>query len=353
LLVLILCGSTAAFAASTNSATNVTQTGAQLNATDHLYFKYSDSLSNLATANQTGSKAASISASISGLSPGKTYYFESCSDTGCGPVQTFTTSAASPSPSPGPPPSPSPSPQPPPTGGPRWKPQQRLSWYWQLQGNVDNSKSVAAYDIDGFNNPASEVAALHAQGKKAICYIDVGTWENWRSDAGSFPASVKGSGNGWPGEAWLDIRQQSVLQPILDARFRMCQQKGFDAIEPDNMDGYTNSTGFPLTAAQQLAFNQWVAQDAHALGLAVFQKNDVDQTAQLQPYFDGMIDEQCNEYSECNTTQPYLTAGKPVLNAEYSKSPSSFCAADNAAGIMGAQFSLNLDGTTFNPCQTS
>lgn len=38
--------------------------------------------------------------------------------------------------------------------------------------------------------------------------------------------------------------------PIMRARFDMCQRKGFDAIEPDNMDSHTNQTGFPI---QQMA----------------------------------------------------------------------------------------------------
>ena len=44
------------------------------------------------------------------------------------------------------------------------------------------------------------MSALHALGKHVICYIDVGTAENFRPDYGSFPASVLGQRNGWPGE---------------------------------------------------------------------------------------------------------------------------------------------------------
>jgi len=230
-----------------------------------------------------------------------------------------------------------------------WVPPQNLSWYWQLQGTVDNRYGAAAYDIDGFDNGAAEVATLHAAGKHVICYIDVGTWENWRSDAAQYPSSVLGSSNGWPGEQWLDIRQPIVRQ-LMAARFQMCQQKGFDAIEPDNMDGYENSTGFPLTGQDQLSYDEWVAGEAHSLGLAVFQKNDPDQASALEPYFDGALDEQCNQYSECSSFAPYLHAGKPVLNAEYSVSASQFCASDNAAGIMGAVYSINLDGSAYTPC---
>ncbi len=231
-----------------------------------------------------------------------------------------------------------------------WTPPQQLTWYWQLTGKVNNDEAVAAYDIDGFENSAVEVATLHSQGKHVICYIDVGTAEKFRPDYSEFPKSVLGRGNGWPGERWLDIRQLSVLEPIMTARFQMCKEKGFDAVEPDNIEGYANKTGFPLTAAEQLRYNEWVADEVHSLGMAVVQKNDGEQTPELLAYFDGALSEQCNQYRECGDFQPYLAAGKPVLNAEYHLSTAKFCGADNAAGIMGARYNLALDGKRFEPC---
>ena len=101
----------------------------------------------------------------------------------------------------------------------------------------------------------------------------------------------------------------------MDARLDMCKQKGFDMVELDNVDGYSNKTGFPLTAADQLYFNDTLANDAHVRGLSVLQKNDVEQTASLLPYFDGTLNEQCNQYSECSALSAYVSAGKPVFNA--------------------------------------
>jgi hypothetical protein len=232
-----------------------------------------------------------------------------------------------------------------------WQPPQRLTWYWQLQGKIKNTQPVAVYDIDGFETSAAEVATLHAEGKHVICYIDVGTAENFRPDYSSFPESVLGAPDeGFPNERWLDIRQLGVLEPIMEKRFAMCREKRFDAVEPDNMEGYANASGFPLTASQQLTYNEWVASTVHSLGMAVLQKNDPEQASQLQALFDGALVEQCNQFHECASYEPYLQAGKPVLDAEYRLKTRKFCAADAALGIMGARLNIALNGHRFQHC---
>lgn len=230
---------------------------------------------------------------------------------------------ASPSPSPTPTTSPTPSPTPTttPTGSPvaLWTPTPGVAWQWEISSPLaasEISEPVQAFDIDGFDNTAQTVTAIHAAGKKAICYIDVGTAENFRSDYASIPKADEGKTNGWPGETWLNITDPA-LRPIMQSRIAMCALKGFDALEPDNMDGTENSTGFSISAAQQIAYDTWVAQTAHSVGLSVAQKNFVDQSQALQPSFDFVIDEQCVEYSECTDLSPYYSAGKAVLDVEY------------------------------------
>jgi len=231
-----------------------------------------------------------------------------------------------------------------------WQPPAQPTFYWQLQGKLKTSVEASIYDVDGFETSAAAVAGLHAQGRHVVCYIDVGTAENFRPDYSEFPASVLGNSNGWPGERWIDIRQLSVIGPIMTARFQMCHEKGFDAVEPDNMEAAFNDSGFPITPQEQLSYNEWVAETVHSLGMAVLQKNDAVQAGELEPFFDGVLSEQCNQYSECADFKPYLAAGKPVINAEYKLKTSRFCAADAAAGIVGARFNLKLNGKRFEPC---
>ena len=134
-----------------------------------------------------------------------------------------------------------------------WKPPLNTSWQIQLQGKLKTTVNARLYDIDLFDQPAGTVAALHAAGRKVACYFSAGSFEDWRPNAAKFPAAVKGGGNGWPGERWLDVRRLDILMPIMDTRLDLCKQKGFDSVDADNVDGYTNTTSFPLTGADQLA----------------------------------------------------------------------------------------------------
>jgi hypothetical protein len=236
------------------------------------------------------------------------------------------------------------------TAPPHWQPAVGLSWQWQLSGKLDLSVPAAVYDVDAVDTSAGTVAALHQAGRKAICYINAGASEDWRPDAGKFPATVLGAAlDGWAGERWLDIRRWDVLQPILAARFTACKQKGFDGVEPDNVDGYANDSGFPLSAADQLAYNRRIADLAHGLGLAVGLKNDVEQVAALVPAFDFAVNEECAAYAECSTLKPFIAAGKPVFHAEYDLNTTAFCPATTKLGFSSMRKRLSLNAWR-QPC---
>lgn len=198
-----------------------------------------------------------------------------------------------------------------------WKPATGSSWQIQYEGRIDTAMAVQVYDLDN-EVPKALVRSLHRAGHRVICYFSAGSWENWRTDAGRFPAAVLGARlDGWPGERWLDIRQRSVLKPIMKERIKQCDRKGFDAVDPDNVEGYQNHPGFPLTGRQQLAYNKMIARLAHKRGLAVGLKNDLGQIKKLHRHFDFAVNEQCVQYSECDRLRPFLRAGKPVFHVEY------------------------------------
>ena len=100
-------------------------------------------------------------------------------------------------------------------------------------------------------------------------------------------------------------------------RLDQCRDKGFDGVEPDNIDGYTNDTGFQLTYSDQLAYNRWLALEAHRRGLSIGLKNDAEQAADLVGYFDWALTEDCFAEGWCEAMAPFIGAGKAVFAAEY------------------------------------
>jgi hypothetical protein len=233
-----------------------------------------------------------------------------------------------------------------------WQPPLQVSWQWQLQSSPRPADllDLEMYDVDGFEASRRLVDAMHQRGIRAVCYVSAGSWEEWRPDADRFPAEVLGRSNGWPGERWLDVRRLDALRPILRDRISMCARKGFDGIEFDNVDGYRNRTGFPLTGADQLRFNVFLANRAHRQGLTAFLKNDLGQIRALLPYFDAALNEQCHQYDECRRVVPFVDAGKPVFGVEYRLDPPSFCPEANARDFNFLKKKLALDAWR-EPCR--
>jgi hypothetical protein len=225
-----------------------------------------------------------------------------------------------------------------------WIPAPATTWQWQLDGDLDTTVDAAMYDIDLFDNSAAAVARLHAAGRKVVCYFSAGTWEDWRPDASRLPASVRGNRvSGWPRERWLDIRPIDLVGPVMEARLDLCRQKGFDAVEADNVDGYANKTGFPLTAQDQLRYNKWLAAAAHARGLSIGLKNDLGQVKELVAHFDWALNEECFTHKECALLAPFTQAGKAVFVAEYALPVAEFCGQAVALGFNAIKKNLSLD----------
>ena len=80
---------------------------------------------------------------------------------------------------------------------------------------------------------------------------------------------------------------------------------GFDALEPDNIDGYQNNTGFPITAARaaEPTTSGWPRQ-AHRSGWPSSRRTTRTRRWSWCPTSTASSTEQCNQYHECSAFRP-------------------------------------------------
>jgi hypothetical protein len=281
-----------------------------------------------------------------------------------------------------------------------WKPAADLRWQYQLQAARDKAGNClftatgginvnisgtpftggtavrpAVFDIDFQTDGActggtitqenaAAVAAIHAAGARAICYIDAGGAESFRPDFPAYQAFNDDCGGclfgkpigGFRNEFWLnindDLGQRTFILGRIAARLDRCVANGFDGVEMDVVDAFSNRTGLTITPDTQLLFNTALANLAHSKGLTVALKNDVEQIPDLAPYFDYAINEQCEQYSECgNYTTYFASAGKAVFQVEYKLKTSRFCPPANGANRNAILKTLDLFDTPWTPCR--
>jgi hypothetical protein len=230
-----------------------------------------------------------------------------------------------------------------------YKPSKNISWHWQLNGDLKLKKDAKLYIVDLFDTKESQIRDLKKSGKRVIAYFSAGSYEKWRDDASKFNKETLGKKMDDWDERWLDIRKKS-LKSIMINRIKLAKEKGFDGIEADNVDGYSNHTGFNLTYKDQINYNIFLANTAHKYGLSIALKNDLEQIKDLVNYFDFHINEQCHVYDECEMTYPFLKANKPVLNAEYNKKLKNKICKDKIEGFHTLILPHGLDGSFSIEC---
>lgn len=222
----------------------------------------------------------------------------------------------------------------------------------QFTGALDVPGSVRIVEVDG-DVPQALIARLQARNKYVVCYMSAGSTEDWRADAAQIPAAAVGKPlKGWPGEWWLDIRNEGVMQ-VMHARIARLAAKGCDGIEFDNVDGYSNATGFPLRATDQVTFNLALADSARASGMSPGLKNAVELIPDLVAGFDWALNEECVTYNECHRYRPFVAAGKPVYVLEYGETPrAKVCRVTARYGLEGQLKRLRLDAWSYRCPQT-
>jgi hypothetical protein len=223
------------------------------------------------------------------------------------------------------------------------------------------ANAVFDYQIGGSYAPPSGVtvvsrdsAATPAAGLYNICYVNAfqaqpGDESWWKTNhPGLLLRDAKGNpvvDQDWD-ELLLDFStdaKRAELTTIVGGWMAQCAAKGFQAVEPDNLDSYTRSKGL-LTQSQAMAYATSLATRAHAVGLAVGQKNTAELSSATVKAtgFDFAVAEECADFDECGAyTASY---GNNVIVIEYSRS--GFTKACNAYGSRLSIVRRDVDVTT-------
>lgn len=189
---------------------------------------------------------------------------------------------------------------------------------YQLGGAYAPPAGVKIVSRDRTESPAA--------GLYNICYVNgfqiqPGEASDWMTNHADL---ILRDGGGQPiidadwNEMLIDVStaaKRTQVAAIVGGWIDGCKQKGFDAIEIDNLDSYSRSQG-KLTENTNVAAMGLFSAAAHGKGLAIAQKNSseiVPRKAELGTDF--AVAEECNTFDECDAyTAGY---GDHVLVIEY------------------------------------
>lgn len=242
-----------------------------------------------------------------------------------------------PSPAPTPPVVVEPEPTPIPGGTTWWKPGPikkfqivHIKSFADLKKKFRKGVEVIELELDQLEEAGGQEVAdwIHDQGAKLIAYTSSG-YEEWRDDADKFPKNAIGGKicksdsciTWWKGEKWGKPLVPEFFE-FHATRAARALAAGADAIEFDNQDWYANKVGYTITKQQNIEAIKKLSDVAHAHDLAFFAKNAGGISKEISPYAQGVLIEECAEYSECSDYKAYL--GKPIMMLEYSTSCKPF-----------------------------
>ena len=222
------------------------------------------------------------------------------------------------------------------------------SFVYDLPGTQSTYEKKVIF-IDLFDTNKKDIASIRSMGKVVICYFSAGSLEDWRSDKSAFPKNAVGNALGeWPGEFWLDIMNDDV-RTIMTARINLAKNKGCHGVDPDNVDGFDNDTGFSILKWQTKNYLQFLASQAHERSLLIGLKNSAEIATDVEQYFDFAVVEECWEYNECCQYISFGTQMKPVFAIEYRSVEQNICAKFESNGFSTNFADYDLDQIWF--CQ--
>lgn len=212
----------------------------------------------------------------------------------------------------------------------------------QIGGAYPPTSSATIVERDHDAEPAA--------GRYSICYVNAFQTQADERSLWSGPTAdllLRDHGRtvadpDWPGELLLDTSSPAKrvrIAAIVGGWIDECAEKGFTALEPDNLDSWTRSHGL-LTEADNVDLAELIVTRARTAGLAVAQKNapELAEEGIRTIGFDFAIAEECQRYSECGMyTKAY---GDHVIEIEYTDGSSRDFAA--ACAARGSHISIVL-----------
>ncbi|KAF4625472.1 hypothetical protein G7Y89_g12694 [Cudoniella acicularis] len=188
---------------------------------------------------------------------------------------------------------------------------------------IEAENDVDIYDIDLDSSQATFTSLINAK-KYIICYFSAGTSETFRDDIGCFNSQHGEQdygcnfGGEFPNEFWLNTSSTGV-RAIMLHRLDQAQAKKCNAIDPDNIDSYSNPNGIGATQNDSIDYLTWLAHEAHIRGLAIGLKNSAELAADpgIVSIMDFAVTEECVVKDECNLYSEFSKQTKSVFNIEY------------------------------------
>lgn len=201
---------------------------------------------------------------------------------------------------------------------------------YQIGGDYPLPAGVSVVSRDWFSGRAA------AEPAYSICYVNA--FQTQADERGvdrpdersNWPRRLVltrlGDDPHWGGEYLVDIGSKAKRKRAarwVGQMIKGCAEGGYEAVEFDNLDSWTRFNGTPLAGRvpfgkrDALAYARLLARRAHALDLAVGQKNAAGITKHeaRRAGFDFAIAEECGRWRECGRyTSVY---GDEVIAIEY------------------------------------
>ena len=109
-----------------------------------------------------------------------------------------------------------------------------------IGGDGSRLKEMAACSrvvLDAENFTKEEIQRLESQGCQVFCYVNIGSFENFREDYQEFALLKIADYEGWEEEVWVDVTDP-VWQKRVENWTKRCIKKGVSGIFVDNLDVY-------------------------------------------------------------------------------------------------------------------